>query len=116
MRVHALLALELFQNESSVVVELLRLLQTDPSPEVRRTALHVTAVTDQTLPGERLWDIYVEERRKKQEVNEGGRGEGRGGSVGAWRDGRGEKGKDLVCLGGYFLPFFGFFPHVYLYI
>ena len=47
-----MLSLELLQEQSSGTSELLRLLETDPSPDVRRTVLSKIIISDQTLPGE----------------------------------------------------------------
>ena len=53
VRVHAVKALELLQDpESTVQAALVKLLESDPSPEVRKTVLSVIAITDDALPGE----------------------------------------------------------------
>lgn len=55
VRVHAVKALELLQDaESTVQEELVKLLEGDPSPEVRKAVLSVIAITDDTLPGEHM--------------------------------------------------------------
>ena len=55
VRVHAVKALELLQDpESTVQAALVKLLESDPSPEVRKTVLSVIAITDDALPGEHM--------------------------------------------------------------
>ena len=51
VRVHAVQALELLQEDVSLQEELARLLERDPSPDVRRATLNTIVITDHTLPG-----------------------------------------------------------------
>ncbi|CAI8041284.1 Condensin complex subunit 3 [Geodia barretti] len=50
VRVHAVQALELLQEDVSLQEELARLLERDPSPDVRRATLNTIVITDHTLP------------------------------------------------------------------
>ena len=52
MRVHAAQALELLQEDVSVQLELVKLLEGDTSADVRKTVLGIIVITDYTLPGE----------------------------------------------------------------
>lgn len=52
MRVHAVQALELLQEDVLLQEELAGVLERDPSPDVRRTTLNTIVITDHTLPGE----------------------------------------------------------------
>ena len=52
VRVHAAKALELLQEDVSLQEELVGLLQSDPSPDVRRAVLNTVVVSDHTLPGQ----------------------------------------------------------------